>query len=161
MKKAFTLLELLIVLAIFSSFLIIFTLVLNNYLVSSQKNIALLDSFRRLTETADKVNEYLIKASGPANSVKVESATKVTFDIIISGQKINSTLDVIDDTKFNYYENDQIQTIPVENVTIRFSKMSQSSDVDLPLKLTVSTANPFRADSTLSMEFVVYPPGVR
>ncbi|MFN3284645.1 MAG: type II secretion system protein [Pseudothermotoga sp.] len=161
MKKAFTLLELLIVLAIFSSFLIVLTLVLNNYLVSSQKNIALLDSFRRLTETADKVNEYLIKASGPANSVKVESATKVTFDIIIAGQKINSTLDVIDDTKFNYYENDQVQTIPVENVTIRFSKMSQSSDVDLPLKLTVSTANPYRADSVLSMEFVVYPPGVR
>lgn len=161
MKKAFTLLELLIVLAIFSSFLIVLTLVLNNYLVNSQRNIALLDSFRRLAETADKVNEYLIKASGPANSVKVDSATKVTFDIIIAGQKINAVIDVVDDTKFNYYENDQVQTVPIENVTVRFSKMSQSSDVDLPLKVTVSTANPFRAGSTLSMEFTVYPPGVR
>lgn len=161
MKKAFTLLELIIVLAIFSSFLVIFTLVLNNYLVKAQRNIALLDSFRRLTETADKVNEYLMKASGPANSLKVESATEVSFDIIIAGQKINAALEIIDDTKFNYYENNQVQTIPVENVTIRFSRLSQSSDIDLPLKLTVSAPNPFSIGSTLSVEFTVYPPGVR
>lgn len=161
LKKAFTLLELLIVLAIFSSFLAILTLVLNNYLIKAQKNIALLDSFRRLTETADKINEYLIKASGPANSMKLESATKVTFDIIIAGQKINASLEIVDNTKFNYYENDQVETIPIENIVVKFSKMSQSSDIDLPLKLFVSTPNPFSIDSTLSMEFTVYPPGVR
>lgn len=161
MKKAFTLLEMLIVLAVFSSFLVILTLVLNNYLVKSQKNIALLDTLRRLTETADRVNEYLIKASGPSNSVKIESATKVTFDIIISGQKINAAIEIVDDTKFNYRENDQVQTVPVENVTIRFSKSNQSTEIDLPLKLTVSAPNPFDTNSILSLEFNVYPPGVR
>ncbi|HOJ87483.1 MAG TPA: type II secretion system protein [Pseudothermotoga sp.] len=161
MKKAFTLLELIVVLAIFSSFLVVLTLVLNNYLVKAQKNIALLDSIRRLTETADKVNNYLIRASGPANSVRIESATQVTFDIIISGQKINAAIEVVDNTRFNYRENDQVQTVTVEDVSIRFSKAGASADVDLPIKMTVTTPNPYNTSSTLSMEFVVYPPGVR
>ncbi|HEY8543013.1 MAG TPA: hypothetical protein VIL29_11555, partial [Pseudothermotoga sp.] len=79
----------------------------------------------------------------------------------IAGQKINASLEIVDNTKFNYYENDQVETIPIENIVVKFSKMSQSSDIDLPLKLIVSTPNPFSIDSTLSMEFTVYPPGVR
>ncbi|MEJ5229664.1 MAG: type II secretion system protein [Pseudothermotoga sp.] len=161
MKKAFTLLELIIVIAIFTSFLIVLVLVLNNYLDKAQKNILLLDSFRRLSETADKVIEYLTKAAGPTTSVKVESPTKVTFDIILYGQKINAAIEVVGTTEFKYYENEQVQTIPVENVAISFAKAVPTSEIDLPLKVTVSTPNPFNPTSTLSMEFTVYPPGVR
>ncbi|MGJ8454774.1 type II secretion system protein [Pseudothermotoga sp. U03pept] len=161
MKKAFTLLELIIAIAIFTSFLIVLILVLNNYLDKAQKNILLLDAFRRLSETADRVIEYLTKAAGPTTSVKVESPTKVSFDIILYGQKINAAVEVVDTRQFKYYENEQVQTIPVENVVVRFAKAVPASEIDLPLRVIVSTPNPFNATSTLSMEFTVYPPGVR
>ncbi|ABV33551.1 hypothetical protein Tlet_0985 [Pseudothermotoga lettingae TMO] len=161
LKKGFSLFELLIVLAVFSVFLIVLSIVLNDYLKKAEQNIEVLDALKRLTEASNKVTQYLLRASGDAISVKIASSTEITFDIIIAGEKINAKLQVADENTVLYYENNLSETIKVENVEIRFEKADPSSEIDLPVKLTAKTRNPFNKDSNLVIESTIYPPGVR
>lgn len=156
-----TLIELLITLAVLSIFTALVLLLMSNYFEKTEKNIKLLDALRRLNDAGDKMIELLNRAAGPANSVELVSATEVRFDIILAGQKINARVKVLSETEVQYFEDDKSVLIPIENVQIRFQSGSQNPETVLPLKLIVKTSNPFNPSSLLSLEYSIYPPGVR
>lgn len=157
-----TLIELLITLAVLSIFTALILLLMSSYFEKTEKNIKLLDALRRLNDAGDKMIELLNRAAGPANSVELVSATEVRFDIILAGQKINARVKVLSETEVQYFEDDRSVLIPIENVQIRFQSDSQNPDeTALPLRLIVKTSNPFNPSSLLSLEYSIYPPGVR
>ncbi len=162
MRKGFTLIEIIIVITIFSIFTIVLALVLNDYLKKAEQNIQLLDGIRRLTETAEKVIQILNKANGPANSVKILSETEIQFDMIILGRKISCDVTVDNQNhQLIYREDNQPQIITIENVEVRFYSASSTSETNLPVKVVTSIPNPMNRLSKISLEFLVYPPGVR
>ncbi|MGB9789597.1 prepilin-type N-terminal cleavage/methylation domain-containing protein [Thermotoga caldifontis] len=160
-RKGLTLIELLITLAVLSIFTALVLLLMSNYFEKTEKNIKLLDALRRLNDAGDKMVELLNRAAGPANSVELVSATEVRFDIILAGQKINARVKVLSETEVQYFEDDRSVLIPIENVQITFQSGSQNPETVLPLKLIVKTPNPFNPSSLLSLEYSIYPPGVR
>lgn len=160
-RKGMTLIELLITLAVLSIFTALVLLLMSNYFEKTEKNIKLLDALRRLNDAGDKMVELLNRAAGPANSVELVSATEVRFDIILAGQKINARVKVLSETEVQYFEDDRSVLIPIENVQITFQSGSQNPETVLPLKLIVKTSNPFNPSSLLSLEYSIYPPGVR
>ena len=78
-KKGFTLVELIVVLAIFASFIVLITIVMNNYLHKIQRDIELVDVMRRLTDAADKVTQILIRAKGNASSIDISDTGTVSY----------------------------------------------------------------------------------
>ncbi|KAF2957167.1 hypothetical protein AS159_09005 [Thermotoga sp. Ku-13t] len=160
-RRGMTLIELLITLAVLSIFTALVLLLMSNYFEKTEKNIKLLDVLRRLNDAGDKMIELLNRAAGPANSVELVSATEVRFDIILAGQKINARVKVLSETEVQYFEDDRSVLIPIENVQITFKSDSQNPETVLPLKLIVKTSNPFNPSSLLSLEYSIYPPGVR
>ncbi len=151
-----------VVIAIFSVFSIVFALVLNDFVRRAEQNVQVLETFRRLTEVAEKVIQLLNKASGPANTVKILSDTQIQFDIIVLGRKISCRVTADNENhQLIYIEEDQPQAIPLGNVDVRFYSGSSSTEIDLPIKIIVTTQNPINLSSTMSLEFLVHPPGVR
>ncbi|AEH50658.1 type II secretion system protein [Pseudothermotoga thermarum] len=157
MKKAFTVLEIVIVIAVFAVFTIVFALVINDYLKKAQQHIQILETIRQLTETANSVIRILSKASGSANSINV-SEKVVQFQIIIPeilGTGIINCKLISEEDKLIYLEEEQMLTIPTRGVTVTFDPSTS-----LPIKFSVEANNPMNPNSKISMTFSVYPPGI-
>jgi len=165
-KKGFTLVELIVVLAIFASFIVLITIVMNNYLHKIQRDIELVDVMRRLTDAADKVTQILIRARGNASSIDIsDTGTAVDFEILFAEKAILSQLEVVNSSLLKYTESYSGEStsllIPIEDVEVTFQSLSDSTSVDLPIQLSVSAPNPLIQESTITMNFTIYPPGVR
>jgi len=170
-NKGFTITEVIIVMVIFSIFVLGMIYLLNTYMSKVDRNIKLLDAINRMTQAGELVTQYLIKATGNATSIEIsDSGTEITFNITLAGNIISAKLTVINNKLIKYSEDDQVVDIPIDDVNIKFGFTRSPTDTEpstsgrLPIIVTISTANPFNpfdVDSSLRVEYKLYPPGIR
>ncbi|RKX48288.1 MAG: hypothetical protein DRP38_05045, partial [Thermotogae bacterium] len=67
-NKGFTITEVIIVMVIFSIFVLGMIYLLNTYISKVDRNIKILDAINRMTQAGELVTQYLIKATGNATS---------------------------------------------------------------------------------------------
>jgi len=160
-NKGFTITEVIIVMVIFSVFVLGMIYLLNTYISKVDRNIKILDAINRMTQAGELVTQYLIKATGNATSISIdESGTEVTFDIVLAGNKIRANLTVVNDKLIRYAEADQTINLSIDNVDVKFD-FKYKNPPRLPIVVTISTPNPMNKDATLSIEYELYPPGIR
>ena len=157
-SKGFTITEVVIVMVIFSVFVFGMIYLLNTYMNKVDKNIKLLDTINRMTQAGELVTQYLIKATGNATSIRIsESGTEIAFDIVLEGNKIAANLTVINSRLIRYTEENQTIDLSIDDVFIKFDMPSGRP----PIEVKISSPDPINKGATLTIEYELYPPGIR